>query len=186
MSSSEAQARNRKNGRGRRVAACVAVLGALLAGCGSEAGFRPLYGPTSHGPAVNEKMARIQIATVPGRVGQRIRNELIFQSTGGGAPPPPAYSLEITITDSISSSLVLTTGDSLTQIYTLNASFRLISMRDKKIVLQGTSQGRAVFERFSSIYSNVRAREDAENRAAKTVSEEIKGRLAAFLASSSA
>jgi LPS-assembly lipoprotein len=50
--------------------------------------------------------------------------------------------------------------------------------------MQGSSQGRAGFERFTSIYSNVRAREDAENRAAKTVAEELKGRIAARLSSS--
>ena len=36
-------------------------------------------------------------------------------------------------------------------------------------------------ERFQSIYSNVRAREDAENRAASTVADDLKTRLAAYL-----
>ena len=48
-------------------------------------------------------------------------------------------------------------------------------------MLQGTSHARASFERFSSIYSNVRARDDAENRAAKTIAEDLKTRLAAYL-----
>ena len=40
---------------------------------------------------------------------------------------------------------------------------------------------RAAFERYQQIYSNVRARYDAENRAATTVAESIKIRVAAFL-----
>jgi LPS-assembly lipoprotein len=59
-------------------------------------------------------------------------------------------------------------------------------MRDKVVVLQGLSGGRAGFERYSSIFSNVRAREDAENRAAKTVAEDLKSRLATFLATNAA
>ena len=49
------------------------------------------------------------------------------------------------------------------------------------MVLQGTSHARAGFERFQSIYSNVRAREDAENRAAKTIADDLKIRLATYL-----
>jgi LPS-assembly lipoprotein len=50
------------------------------------------------------------------------------------------------------------------------------------VVLSGTSYGRASFERNKSIFSNVRAREDAENRAAKVVGEDLKSRLSAHLA----
>jgi LPS-assembly lipoprotein len=49
------------------------------------------------------------------------------------------------------------------------------------VVFQGTSNARAPFERFESIYSNVRAREDAENRAARIVADDLKTRLAAYL-----
>jgi LPS-assembly lipoprotein len=165
------------------VPACTLLLGLTLSACGSD-GFRPLYGTTASGVGLEEKMAQVRIAPIPSRVGQRIRNELIFQSTGGGTPPTPLYTLEIAITESVTSTLVQSTGESLSQIYNLNASFRLVSIKDKQVLFQGTSQGRAGFERFTSIYSNVRAREDAENRAAKTVAEEIKGRLAARLSSS--
>jgi LPS-assembly lipoprotein len=164
-----------------RATLCTLLLGSALAACGTEAGFRPLYGPTVSGIGLDQTMAQIQIAPIPSRVGQRIRNELIFQHTGGGTPPPPLYTLEIAITESVTSTLVQTTGEALSQIYNLNASFRLVSIRDKRVVLTGNSHARAGFERFTSIYSNVRAREDAENRAAKTLAEELKGRLAAHL-----
>ena len=60
-------------------------------------------------------------------------------------------------------------------------SFQLVDIKDKKVVLQGTSHARAGFERFQSIYSNVRARDDAENRAAKTIADDLKTRLATYL-----
>ena len=36
------------------------------------------------GAGLQERLAQVDVAPIPGRVGQRIRNELIFQSTGGG------------------------------------------------------------------------------------------------------
>ena len=64
----------------------------------------------------------------------------------------------------------------------LDAKFTLTRISDNKMVLEGTSFGRAAFERFTAIYANVRAKEDAENRAARAVAEDLKGRLAGFLA----
>jgi LPS-assembly lipoprotein len=159
----------------------VALLAPILSACGTDTGFRPLYGSFG-GAGVQEKMAQINVAPIPGRVGQRLRNELIFQHTGGGLPPPPIYTLEITIRESVTSALVQRSGEALTQIYAVNASFRLITNSDKKVVVSGESTARAGFERFQSIYSNVRAREDAENRVAKTIADELKGRIAAYLA----
>ena len=57
--------------------ACALLLGLTLSACGSE-GFRPLYGTTASGVGLEEKMAQVQVAPIPSRVGQRIRNELIF------------------------------------------------------------------------------------------------------------
>ncbi len=151
-----------------------------LAACGNG-GFRPLYGETPSGAGLQERLRQLDVATIPGRVGQRIRNDLIFQSGGGGELLPPTHRLEVTITESVLTTLVKIDGDSLGQIYAVQASFKLINIRDKKVVLQGTSYGRAGFERFQSIYSNVRARDDAENRAARTVADDLKTRVATYL-----
>ena len=162
------------------VALCAA---AMLAGCADGSGFKPLYATSSlGGSGVNEKLAAIEYAPIPGRVGQRLRNELIFQSTGGGTAAQPQYRVEIAITQYIAQTLVKTDGNSLSAVYNLTANFRLIRLSDKKVLLTGTSFGRASFERINSIFSNLRANEDAENRAAKTVGDEMKTRLAVFLA----
>lgn len=151
-----------------------------LAACGNE-GFRPLYGATASGAGLQERLAQLDVAPIPGRVGQRIRNDLIFASTGGGNPLPPTHRLEVAIHESVLSTLVKIDGESLGQIYAINATFKLISIKDKKVVLQGSAHARAGFERFQSIYSNVRARDDAENRAARTVAEDLKTRVATYL-----
>lgn len=157
------------------------TMAVAVTGCGSDAGFRPLYGATASGTPLDAKLAQVDIAKIPSRVGQRIRNELIFANTGGGDPLPPLYTLEITIREGINSTLVRSSGEALSQVYSIDAGYRLISIKDKKIILQGVSHARAAFERNQSVYANVRAREDAENRAARTIAEEVKLRLTAFL-----
>ena len=155
----------------------------LATGCG-DTGFRPLYAtsPIAGGPNVSEKLARMEVAPVPGRVGQRLRNELIYQATGtGNAAIEPIYRLEIVVRESISAVLVQIDGNSSGSVYNLNASFRLVRLDDKSIALQGESYGRGAFQRFDSVFSNVRARKEAEDRAAETVAEDLKSRLAAFL-----
>jgi len=182
MSSAEAgKARMSRRSLVRGLSLLLAA-GPALSGCGAE-GFRPLYGTSASGVGLEQRLARVDFAPIPGRVGQRIRNELIFQHTGGGAASPetPAYRLEVVLKESLTSVLVKTDGDALSQIYALEASFRLIEIGSKQVVFQGTSTARGGFERFQSVYSNVRAREDAENRVAKTIAEDVKTRVATYL-----
>jgi LPS-assembly lipoprotein len=182
MSSADAGSARANFTRRRLLRGLSLVLAAtpILTACGSD-GIRPLYGVTPSGAGLQERLAQLEVATIPGRVGQRIRNELIFQATGGAPPLPPSHRLEVTTNETIQSTLVKIDGDSAGQIYQLTASFKLISIKDKRVVLQGTSHARASFERFASIYSNVRARDDAENRAARTVAEDLKSRVAMYL-----
>lgn len=165
-----------------RVALACAAASMLAAGCG-DSGFRPLYADSSlvGGADVNQKLAELEIAPIPGRVGQRVRNELIYETTGGGLAAQPVYRLEIVIRESISATLVQIDGNSSGSVYNLNASFRLVRLADRSVALTGTSYGRIAFQRFDSVFANVRARQEAENRAAKTVGDELRSRLAAYL-----
>jgi LPS-assembly lipoprotein len=170
------------NGVQRRAFGVVMALslGAALAGCGGG-GFTPLHGPTASGASMNERFAAVDFATIPGRVGQRIRNELVFEKTSTGATAAPAYRLEVKVVDSVATTLVKINGDSQGQIYQLEASYRLVDLKTNKAVFEGRSLARAGFERFESIYSNVRAREDSENRAATNIAVDIRTRLSAYL-----
>lgn len=166
----------------RLLGAFVLLSGALLGGCG-DAGFRPMYGATGiGGAAASEKLAQVDISTIPGRVGQQLRNEFIYQSTGGGARQEPVYRLEVAVRESVTSTLIEQTGDARGQVYNLDAAFKLIRIADSQVVMEGKSYSRAAFDRFSSIYSNVRAREEAETRAAKTIAEELRTRISAYVA----
>ena len=157
--------------------AALALFALGLAGCG----LQPLYGTTAGGSRLAAIMSGVEVAPIPGRVGQRVRNELIFENTGGsGQNPQTTYKLDIVIKESVVNELVKITGDAKGQVYELDATFKLIG-NDGKVVLEGKATSRAAYERYETIFSNVRARNDAENRAARTVAESIKVRLAAYL-----
>jgi len=158
------------------LAALVVTAAMSLAGCG----IQPLYGTTAGGSRLAAAMAGVDVTPIPGRVGQRVRNELIFENTGGSGQTGTTYKLDIVIKESLTNELVKISGDAKSQVYELDATFKLIS-NDGRVVLEGKATSRAPYERFETIFSNVRARYDAENRAARTVAESIKVRIAAYL-----
>jgi len=169
--------------RAAALALTVAALG--LTACAD--GFRPMYAaPELGGTGLSEKLKTVKFTTIPGRVGQKIRNELLFAASGGGdvAGGPSKYRLDVAIREKTTSAIVERTGDTTARIYTLTAEFRLIGTATGKdvVVLKGTSTGRASLQRFSTIYSNVRALRDAQDRAASTIATDLRGRLEAYLA----
>ena len=150
-----------------------------LTGCG----FQPLYGgATAGGAKLADVMAAVDITPIPGRVGQKLRNELIFTNTGGGYPAERQYKLDIAIKESVTDTLVQISGDATAQVYQLEASFKLTEASSGKVLLQGKAISRAAYNRLQEIFANVRARYDAENRAARTITESIQTQVAAFLA----
>ena len=52
--------------------------------------------------------------------------------------------------------LVKISGDAKSQVYELDATFKLIG-KDGRVVLEGKATSRAAYERFQTIFSNVRA-----------------------------
>src|SRR3972149_6420370 len=83
-----------------------------VASCG-DGGFRPLYGPTMSGAGLQERLSQVDVAPIPGRVGQRIRNDLNFLNTGGGGgnSAPPTHRLAGTIREAGAATLRNVVGE---------------------------------------------------------------------------
>ncbi len=161
---------------------------AVVAGFGlSACGFQPLYGSgttTANGTRLSEAMASVDVRPIPGRVGQKLRNELIFSNTGGNYAANTRYRLQIALRERVIDQLMQITGDARGQVYQLEASFKLVDSASGKVIHSGVALSRAAYNRYQEIFANVHARRDAENRAADTVAESIKTQVAAFLATS--
>lgn len=157
----------------------VALASVMAAGC--SGGFRPMYASSDFG-GQSGGLAAVDISTIPGRAGQRIRNELLFQANSGAPPVEQRYRLEVALRETTSSNLVVSDGSARSEVVNINASFQLIDIASNTPVLKGESFGRAAFERFDAAYSNVRAERDATDRAAATVARDLRSRIEAFLA----
>lgn len=170
----------RKAGRTSLALAILAGAGLALSACG----VRPLYGTSASGESTQAMMAAVEISPIPGRVGQQVRNELIFDTTGGGTAAPSRYKLNIVLRESVTKEMVLRSGDATGEVYTLRADYRLINLADGKMIHEGTAIGRASYDRYDKTFSNVRAQYNAEDRAAGTVAESIRTQVASYLATS--
>ncbi|HWJ18752.1 MAG TPA: LPS assembly lipoprotein LptE [Geobacterales bacterium] len=169
--------------KGAAVAVITSVLGLGVTGCA----FHPMYATTSTGGNLTDAMKAVDIAPIPSRVGQRLRNELIFGTTGGGEASAPVYRLDIALRESVRNTLVTNTGAPTGQILQLDAEFRVVRIKDNEALFKGYSTSEAAYDLtgFSgttgSIYGDTRAVLDAENRAARSLADTLKTRVAAFL-----
>jgi LPS-assembly lipoprotein len=169
--------------RGVAVAAISGAVSLAVSGCG----FHPMYATTPSGGSLNDVMKTVQIAPIPSRVGQRVRNELIFGAYGGGEASAPVYRLDIILRESVRNTLVMNTGAPTGQILQLDAEFRLVRIKDNEVVFKGYSTAEAAYDltgwsgTTGSIYGDTRATIDAENRSARSLADTLKTRVAAFL-----
>ncbi|HZV20020.1 MAG TPA: LPS assembly lipoprotein LptE [Hyphomicrobiales bacterium] len=172
------------SGAGFAIVAGLFSLGA--GGCG----FHPLYGPTASGANLADVMKTVQVSTIPSRTGQRLRNELIFGTTGGGEPAAPVYRLDIALRENLRNTLVTQTGAPTGQVLQLDAEFRLVRIKDNEVVYKGYSTAEAAYDlagstgNAGSIYGDTRAAMDAQNRAARMLADALKTRIAAYLSHS--
>jgi len=147
------------------------VLGQVLSlpGC-----VHPLYGPGG----VQAQLAQIQVSPIPDRVGHYLAEELKFQTDGSGAPPPPRYRLDVTMTESVAP--LLTDIKSLTTdaaSVTLNATYSLVEIAGEREVSKGSASAITSYDRSEQRYANVRAARDAEIRATNLLADQIRTRL---------
>jgi LPS-assembly lipoprotein len=169
-----------------RIAAVIA-LGALNAAC-----FQPLYASKSitGEKSVGQALAQIQIehinapnGTPESRIAVEVRNNLELELNGGGGMVSPTHSLKVTFSGNRNSIITDTlTGRVLSEITGIDASFTLVDLATGKSVMSSRT-----FARVSSDYpgqqqrfARVRARLDAEDRAAKVIAENIRTRLASY------
>lgn len=157
--------------------AFVAVLVAsLLYGCG----FRPLYGNSETNAGVTQSLAQVSVELIPDRIGQKLRNFLLDRINPNGEPTHPLYLLEVT-TSSTRTDLGIERDETATRaILILNAKYSLLDRTTQKPVLQGSLQSTNSFNIVDSDFATLSAENDALDRAAREISDDIKTRLGLY------
>lgn len=172
--------------RNFRIAAVLALAG-LNAAC-----FQPLYATRSvnGGVPIGSALAQVQVERIQvpngspeSRLALEIENALDFELHGGSGTISPTHQLKVRMTTNRNSIITdVATGRVEAEITGIDSSFQLIELSSGKTVMNGRT-----FARVSSDYpgqqqrfARVRARLDAEDRAAKVIAENIRTRLASF------
>jgi LPS-assembly lipoprotein len=167
--------------RRRGTTAGALLLAALLSAC-----FQPMYADRSviggTGPNLREAMRDVEIDKVEGRVGQQVRDDIIFELSGGlGNPTGAPFRLNLKIaTNSYNDIIDPQSGLPQTETVSFDVTYKLQDIANDKIVLNDKAIARVSIDRTQQRYARVRAVRDAENRAAKIVAEQIRARVASF------
>jgi LPS-assembly lipoprotein len=164
----------------------VAILAAFTAGC-----FQPMYAERADGkPALRERLQGVEVpqlnypnASREARVGLGIRNALMFNMYGDGAGGPPTHRLLMKLTTARNSIIV----DNLTSLpevenYGIDVTYELKDNATDKTVLTATTFARVSYDipGQEQRFAKSRGLRDAEDRAAKTIADNITTRLASF------
>jgi LPS-assembly lipoprotein len=167
--------------------ACVGAMGALVAGC-----FQPLYGEHSfaNAPGVAPALAGVDVSQIPAasgtpeaRVAVELRNQLVFNLTGGAQPPPPTHRLSIQMSATRLSVIVdINSGRPDAEDYGLNVTYSMTELKTGKQVFNSTTYARVTYDipGQAQRFARARALRDSENRAAKLIADNVRARVASY------
>ncbi|MEK9672114.1 MAG: LPS assembly lipoprotein LptE [Rhodospirillaceae bacterium] len=153
---------------------------ALLAGCG----FRPLYGNLGReagSESVAEAMARIEIAPIPDRIGQQVRNGLLDALVTRGTTEKPEFVLRVRLTEGTSDLAVQKTAFATRAILTVNADFQLVDISTGASIVSSNSHATASLNILKSEFATLMAEKNARQRAIKQVVDDIRLKIATAL-----
>lgn len=151
-------------------------LAIALAGCQ----VRPLYDDAL---GTRESLGSIVYSAASNRVGQEVRNHLIFLTGGGeGEPANPEYEVDLQVSATTMGVLLDQSSDTAKAGRVIvSANYTLKRASDAAILHTGRRQVVAVVDYPSQEFAKLRAVRDGEDRAARELAEFIRADLASAL-----
>jgi len=166
------------------------ALAGLTAGC-----FQPLYAerPTAAGhTGVADRLSSVDVASIDAPSGSRlarvsvgVRDELIYDLTGGAGGASPLYRLNVRLAATQLQVIVdINTARPDINNYGIDANYTLTEIATGKPVVRGNTFARVSYNipGQEQRFAGERGLRDAEDRAAKEISENIRNRLASHFA----
>jgi LPS-assembly lipoprotein len=167
------------------------AIAVLAAGC-----FQPLYGETSlaRGSSVRNALNAVNVERIEApegsseaKIAVQLRNDLMFNFTGGGEQSPPAYRLKVHFTGARTTVVV----NQITNLpnmenYLLSSTYVLTEIATGRVVVTGSVSTTVSYDPSGTQrFARIRALNEGERRAAKVVAENITTRLASYFISGS-
>jgi LPS-assembly lipoprotein len=156
-----------------RRAALLVILAPL-----SACGLQPLYGGGAGG-AVAVTLSAVEVAPIAGQSGWLVRNKLVDR-LGAAGSRTPAYRLDVTLDDNITSFGLRRDQAATQERRTLRARYQLVDLRNGLVLLDATAGSDAAIDIVSSEYATVAAEQTVLGELADTVADQISTRLALY------
>lgn len=146
-----------------------------LVGCG----FHPLYTPYN---GRHNTSYPIKIGTIADRNGQVLRNSLVDLLTPEGTPPQPQYFLDVSLTETISSTGIKKDESTSRKQARLTAKITLKDMKTNKVLYKHTASAINSFSVINqNYYSDLTAQQYAVGEAAQLLAENISLLITTYL-----
>ena len=166
-------------------------LAGLVGGC-----FQPLYAEhplpvgAAGNPGVVGQLRAVDVAAIDAPAGSRlarvsvnVRNELIYDLTGGGGGFSPTHRLDVKLVATQLQVIVdINTARPDVNNYGIDSTYTLTELATGRVVVKGQTFARVSYNipGQEQRFAGERGLRDAENRAAKEIAENIRSRLASF------
>ncbi len=147
-----------------------------LAACGA---YRPLYGNGPDGSSVAGSLSAMSVAEQHTRSGQLLRNELLDGSHSVGQQ---RFQLKLDVTERVIYVAGLSSSSAVRKRFNLSAHYELSDTKSDKPVTAGDAFSNVEFDTVNVPVSDLQAEDTARSRAAKELGQDIRLRLATFLA----
>jgi LPS-assembly lipoprotein len=141
---------------------------------------------------VADKLSSVDVASIDAPSGSRlarvsvgVRNELIYDLTGGAGGAPPTHRLNVRLTATQLQVIVdINTARPDINNYGIDAVYTLTDIATGKPVAKGQTFARVSYNipGQQQRFAGERGLRDAEDRAAKEIAENIRNRLASYFA----
>ena len=151
-----------------------------VAGLLSACQVRPLYAVST---GVTQKLSQVSFSDASSRIGQEVRNQLIFiAGRGAGETKTPRYTVDLSVSASTAGVLYLPSSDtSGAGRTTVTASFVLKEAITGKVLKSGSRSVTSLVDFQSTEFGKHRAALNSEDRAAREVAEMVAADIAATL-----
>ncbi len=160
---------------GRHVAriALAAVVAAAPAGCG----FQPIHSARSYASAAN--LSLVEIALIPDRLGQMLRNELLdqFRPRAKGTQ----FVLSVQLTESIQNLGVQLNSIATRANLRVSASYSVKRIADNQSMVQGSLLSINSYNILKSDFATLAAEADARRHAVREIARRLQNRVSVWL-----
>ncbi len=160
---------------GKRAAAAVAAV--LIAASPAGCGFRPIHSDQSYAAAAN--LSLVEIALIPDRIGQMLRNELLDLFRPRAADTQ--FELTVSVTESIQNLGVQLNSIATRANLRVRASYTVTRRADNATMIQGSLESINSYNILKSDFATLAAEAGARRNAVREIAKRLQERVSVWL-----